>query len=460
MVELTSSHWLFLFWVFVVIVVMGLRKDPLVPCLLGLLTVGWLFKQSFVGGVTAVFNSLIVAGNEFWGIITVISLIVSLSKLLSDTGADYLVMSPAAKLMINADVAYWVMGISMLLFSWFFWPSPATALIGAIMVPVAIRAGLPAIGCAMAMNLFGHGIGLSSDYIIQGAPTITAKAAGFANPSALMLASIPLTITMGLVTTIAAYILIKRDIAQNPEVHKAAREAVIASEVKREINTVSYILAVLTPVAFALDVVAMSVLKLTGGDATALLGATAVLVLAFGTMLKYGWDGLEKMTDYIRDGFMFGIKIFAPVIIIGGFFFMGKGDLAKVILDAKTATGFLEDFGIALSQAVPLNKVFVALVTLATGIVVGLDGSGFSPLPLVGSVAATFGKAVPTIDVATLAALGQIGGVWTGGGTIIPWGLIPVAAITGVNPIELARRNFVPVVLGFVATTIVAVILM
>jgi hypothetical protein len=156
---------------------------------------------------------------------------------------------------------------------------------------------------------------------------------------------------------------------------------------------------------------------------------------------------------------MFGIKIFAPVIVIGGFFFMGKGDLAKAIFELKTATGFLEDFGVALAQTVPLNKPFVALVTLATGIVVGLDGSGFSPLPLVGSVAATFDKAI-ALDKATLAALGQLAGVWTGGGTIIPWGLIPVAAITGVNPIELARRNFVPVVLGFIATTIVAIILL
>lgn len=459
MVELTGSHWLFLGWVFVVILVMGLRKDPLIPCLLGLLTVGWLFKQSFISGVTTVFNALIVAGNEFWGIIVVISLIVSLSRLLSDTGADYLVMAPAAKLMVNPDIAYWVMGFSMMIFSWFFWPSPATALIGAIMFPVAVRAGLPAMGAAMAMNLFGHGIALSTDYVIQGAPTITAKAAGFTGPSELISASVPLALTMGLVTTVTAYIMIKKDISKHPEAHRMEREAILANEVKRELNWVSTFLAVITPLAFALDVLAMWMLKLRGGDATALLGATAVLVLALGTMLKYGWEGLEKITDYIRDGFMFGIKIFAPVIIIGGFFFMGKGELAKTILDSKAATGFLEDFGIALSQAVPLNKLFVALVTLATGIVVGLDGSGFSPLPLVGSVAATFGKAIP-IDTATLAALGQIAGVWTGGGTIIPWGLIPVAAITGVNPIDLARRNFFPVVTGFVVTTIVAVLLL
>lgn len=457
-VALTTAHWLFLFWVGVVIVVMGFRKDPLIPCLLGLLTVGWLFKGSFLGGITTVYNALIVAGNEFWGIIVIISLIVALSKLLSETGADYLVMSPAARLMVNADVAFWVVGFAMMLASWFFWPSPATALVGAIMVPVAVRAGLPAVGAAVAMNLFGHGIGLSTDYIIQGAPTITAKAAGFNDPSPVIAASIPLALTMGIVTTVAAFILIKKDMRKNPESFAAEREAMMAQEVKREITGVSYFLAVLTPLAFALDVVAMWVLQLRGGDATALLGGTAVLILTVGTVFSYGWEGLEKITDYIRDGFMFGIKIFAPVVIIGGFFFLGKGELAQNILSSKAATGFLEDFGVALSQSIPLNKAFVALVSLATGIVVGLDGSGFSPLPLVGSVAATFGKA--GFDTATLAALGQIAGVWTGGGTVIPWALIPVAAITGVNPIELARRNFFPVVLGFIVTTIVAIILM
>lgn len=460
MVALTPVHWLFLFWVLVVIVVMGLRKDPLIPCILGLFTVGWLVKGNIVGAFTVVFNALIVAGNEFWGIIVIISLIVALSKILGETGADYLVMSPAAKLMVNADVAYWVVGIAMMVASWFFWPSPATALIGAILFPVAVRAGLPAIGVAMAMNLFGHGIALSTDYVIQGAPTITAKAAGFADPGPVISASIPLAVTMGLVTTVAAFVSIKRDMRTNAAAHKRERENMLAAvPARRSLGWVAYLLAIVTPLAFALDVGAMLVLNLRGGDATALLGATAIVILAIGCMLKFGWEGLEKITDYLRDGFMFGIKIFAPVIVIGGFFFMGKGDLARAIFELKTATGFLEDFGIFLSQTVPLNKIFVALVSLATGIIVGLDGSGFSPLPLVGSVAATFEKAI-AIDKATLAALGQIAGVWTGGGTIIPWGLIPVAAITGVNPIELARRNFVPVVLGFIATTIVAVMLL
>ena len=93
------------------------------------------------------------------------------------------------------------------------------------------------------------------------------------------------------------------------------------------------------------------------------------------------------------------------------------------------------------------------------GGITGLDGSGFSGLPLVGSLAQTFSSAVK-IDKATLGALGQISAVWVGGGTIIPWGIIPVAAITGVDPNDLARTNFLPVIIGLLVTTIVAIFLL
>ncbi|MFS0594244.1 hypothetical protein AB1L05_21955 [Cytobacillus horneckiae] len=45
------------------------------------------------------------------------------------------------------------------------------------------------------------------------------------------------------------------------------------------------------------------------------------------------------------------------------------------------------------------------------------------------------------------------------GGTLIPWAMIPVAAICKVDVFELARRNFFPVVIGLVVTTIVAMFL-
>ena len=63
-------------------------------------------------------------------------------------------------------------------------------------------------------------------------------------------------------------------------------------------------------------------------------------------------------------------------------------------------------------------------------------------------------------SVPVLAALGQITAIFVGGGTIVPWGIIPVAAICDVSPTELARRNLLPVSIGFVCTFAVACLLL
>ena len=45
----------------------------------------------------------------------------------------------------------------MLIFSLFLWPSPSVALVGAILLPLAVKKGLKPLAAAMALNLFGHG---------------------------------------------------------------------------------------------------------------------------------------------------------------------------------------------------------------------------------------------------------------------------------------------------------------
>ena len=90
----------------------------------------------------------------------------------------------------------------MMIISWFFWPSPAVALLGTVLLPVAIRAGLPALADAMAMNLFGHGIALSGDFVIQAARKLTSDAAGLPIKDV-----VPVLIGL-IVTTIAAMFLI------------------------------------------------------------------------------------------------------------------------------------------------------------------------------------------------------------------------------------------------------------
>ena len=194
--------------------------------------------------------------------------------------------------MKTPTLAYWVIGILMMIISFFFWPSPAVALIGAVMLPIAIKAGLPALGVAMAMNLFGHGIALSGDYIIQGAPRLTSDAAGIPIGD-VMSASIPLVIVMGVVTTVLAFIFLKRDMKNgNLSVkdgdHKQVEED---SELKNILSPrTKKVLAILIPLLFLLNVVIMLTLNLQGGDATALIGGTAIFTLILIPMLVHKTD--------------------------------------------------------------------------------------------------------------------------------------------------------------------------
>ncbi|MBG0882112.1 hypothetical protein H0X90_35570, partial [Burkholderia sp. 9775_39] len=121
--------------------------------------------------------------------------------------------------------------------------------------------------------------------------------------------------------------------------------------------------------------------------------------------------------------------------------------------------GIVNDLGVALAQMIPLTKELAAATVMGVGIITGLDGSGFSGITLAGSVSHLFASSMYD-GVATLTALGQVAAIWVGGGTLVPWALIPAAAICGVSPFELARRNLIPVLIGLVVTTIVAVFLL
>ncbi|HAE63072.1 MAG TPA: hypothetical protein DCG38_12200 [Eubacteriaceae bacterium] len=455
MVELSALHWVYFSIVAIVIITMGFRKDTLLPCIIGVFVVGLMYSGSVVKAVQTVFNSLITAGNEFWGIILVISLVIAMSSALRDIGADELMILPIKKLMINPTIAFFGLGFVMLFFSWFIWPSPAVALVGAIMLPAALKAGLPPVWAAVAMNIFGHGMALSSDYFIQGAPAIAAKAAGIEDTFALSKATFPLWLVMSIVTVSISYYMMRKELK--------------TSEIKLETETKSkeiekpglgvYAVAILTPLAFVIDVFVMYKYQLRGGDATALVGGTAVLIMCFVAVVQHNpVNCLEKITDYVKEGFVFGIRIFAPVIVIGAFFFLGSEEMAKTIL-GEDATGLLSDLGLFLANNITLSKFPVALIQMITGAITGLDGSGFSGLPLVGSLAHTFASAIE-INKEVLTGMGQLTTIWVGGGTIIPWAIIPVAAICNVNPLDLAKRNLIPVAIGFLATFVTALFLL
>lgn len=455
MVTLGVLHYVYILMTVVIITALLFKKEIVLPCIIGVLLMGFASSGSIISTIQIMYNSLVASGSEFLGIIVVIALVVSMSKSLGAIGADELMIRPFQKVIKSQKIAFFVVGFVMLIASWFVWPSPAVALVGALLLPVALKAGLPAIWAAVAMNLFGHGIGLSGDYFIQGAPAITAKAAGI-DTTEIMAASVPLWLVMSIVTIAVAFFMFLKDMKKSPVEQAAEQVAEVQSKV--EPTKFAYLMAVLTPVAFVVDVILMIVFKIVGGDATALVGGTAVIIMSViiigkGKIL----DSLDEITDMVKDGFIFAIKIFAPVIVIAAFFFMGSGGMAAKIL-GEGAPDILTDLGMFMANLVPLAKAPIAIMQALIGVITGLDGSGFSGLPLVGSLARTFSTASGA-NVATLSALGQIITVWTGGGTIIPWGVIPVAAICNVKAADLARKNLIPVLCGMGATLIVAIFL-
>lgn len=457
MESLGVLHYIYIAMVFVIILTMSLKKDTVLPCIIGLFLIGFASSGSVLTAVQVIFNAIIAAGKEFLGIIVIISLVVAMSKALGDIGADKLMMNPLKKFMINRNIAFWILGFTMTTISFIVWPSPAIALVGAVMLPAALKTGLPAVWAAAAMNLFGHGIALSGDYFIQGAPDITAKAAGFENAGSIIQASIPLWLTMSIVTVATAFFMMQRDFKNFRVEDEISATAEIDTDSIAKYSSGTTFVAIITPLAFLLDAYFMYKYQLRGGDATALVGGTAVIIMSLVTIIEHKFTNcFEKVTDYIRDGFTFGIKIFAPVIVIGAFFFLGSEGMAKEVL-GPGATGLLTDIGLYLADHAPLSKVPVVIMQTLIGGITGLDGSGFSGLPLVGSLAQTFSGAI-TISKEGLAALGQISAIWVGGGTIIPWGVIPVAAICGVEPADLVRKNIIPVTVGFIATIIVAIL--
>ncbi len=503
MTVLTPLHYLYLIGVVVILSVMILRKDTPAVCIAFLFLLGAAGMGSIFGGIQTIFSAIVYAAKEFMEVIATIALVTALSKCLGDLGSDYLLMRPMSHVMKSPSVTWWILGLTMLLFSLFLWPSPSVALVGAIMLPFAVKAGLRPLAAAMAMNLFGHGIALSYDVVIQGAPAISAGSAGVTT-SQILTEGRPVFLVMGAATVISAFLIHRKALsapqaltagkagssgddrssgeersadgrrftddgrsAEDPQTAGSRRAAKNKTAEHATTGPAALAMAIATPLAFLADIVAMLLLDLKGNDATSLVSGTAILLMCAGSLAAFRSASLEKITGYLTDGFLFAIRIFAPVIAIGAFFFLGGEGISQImggreaieLLGSTSTGGIMNDWAVWLAGHAPLNRYLIAALLLAVGALTGLDGSGFSGLPLTGSLAHTLGTAVGA-SVPVLAALGQIAAIFVGGGTIVPWGLIPVAAICDVSPLKLARKNLLPVLIGFFAAFVTACFLL
>lgn len=460
---MSLAHWVYAIGTLVVVITMIFRRNVLIPCILSTFLIGLIYKGSLVGAVTTVFNANLAALVELGSIFVIIGLMVAMLKSLSVTGADELLVAPLKKFMVSPFISFIVIVVSTYIVSLFFWPTPAVPLVGALLVPAAVKAGLPPMAAAVAISIAGQGMALSGDMIIQGAPGLSAKAAGVPVSTVTSYATI-LSLIIGIIALVMAYFMMKKDIDSFQEggIQEAAASDDLSPELQiqtKEKHGSSYasFLVWLLIICMAGVIFAMFAFDIRGGDASALLGGTAILIMTVATLLVEGVKGLDVIADHLTDGLVFAFKVMGQVLPIAGFFFLGNPEGVVGIL-GEGAPGFLFDIGQMLAQAIPPQGFLSAFGLLILGIITGLDGSGFSGLPMTGTLAGAMAGGNQTV-AAVLAALGQIGAIWSGGGTIIAWSsLVAVAGIVGVPVLDLVRKNFIPVITGMVVATVVAVL--
>jgi hypothetical protein len=117
-IDLTALHWIYLVFIGLIILFMVFRKDTTIVCILGIFSIALVATGSLSGSISSVFNSFIFAITELLSTILVISIIVAMSKGLTITGINDVMIRPFTKFIRTPALAYWTIGIVMMLISW------------------------------------------------------------------------------------------------------------------------------------------------------------------------------------------------------------------------------------------------------------------------------------------------------------------------------------------------------
>ncbi|HEY0885702.1 MAG TPA: hypothetical protein VGE20_10495 [Ramlibacter sp.] len=507
---LSPAHWLYLAGVGIIVLTMVFRANVVVPSIAGTFAVILAMTGSPVAALGGIFNASFIAAKELFSIFLVIALMTALLNSLKELRSDVRMVQPFRGIMKNGHISYLVIALVTYAVSIFFWPTPAVPLVAAVLLPAAIASGLPPLAGAVVIALAGQGMALSSDYVIGVAPGISAKAAG-AVASVVADRGLVLSLITGGVALAWAYAALRGSFLPGGQ-HllddwhaQASRQPALAGgahqhhegtthkeelargtsrdeplltngDVRREIAAIdpalarwSKLFALLTPVAFIAVVLLMVLPKfvgglptIKGGDAASLIGGMAGVLMIFATMAMHGSRKmLEASADHVTEGFVFAFRAMGSVLPIAGFFFLGSSETAAAILGlpADKTPSLLFELVKNAQDWIPASKFFVAYGILLVGMITGIDGSGFSGLPLTGALSGALAPA-SGVSAATLAAIGQMGAVWTGGGTLIAWSsLIAVAGFARVPVQDAVRALTIPVLAGLAISTFFAIVL-
>lgn len=520
---MTVAHIVFLLGLLVLIVAMALRKNVLIPAVLATFATALAYDGNIASAVMSVFRATLTAGGALFEIFVVIAAVTSMLAAMRSIGADELMVRPFGRWMIDGRIAYIVLFVVTYLLSLFFWPTPALALIGAVLLPAAIKAGLPPLGAALALAISGQGMALASDYVIGLAPSISASGAGVPADDIADRALV-LSLIVGLTAaTLAWFLTVRREIARRsrdsatqdggssagglapgePAAGAAAdlppgegnrplpvgtvpssdtvavpnSDTVAVPSVDAVLSRTSTPVltrpasarawAIGVPATFGLVLVYMMLGRFTDlvpwsdGAGASLVGGSALLLMAAVTLTTQRSDALEHCATHFVDGLAYAFKAMGIILPVAGFVYLGIPDYSGSILGLESGTGpaFLFDAVERVQEYTPDNGLFAALSMVVIGMLIGLDGSGWAGLPLTGGIAASLAPQAG-MDTATLAALAQNAATWTGGGTLVIWSsLIVVAGFCRVPVGDLVRRLAIPVVSGLLVAAVAAVVL-
>lgn len=479
---LHAAHWAYLTGVLIILLAMAWRANVVGPAMLATFAVAWAWTGQPLRAVSAVFGASWAAAQSLFNIFLIIALMTALLSAMRAVGADVSMVTPLRRVMRSGRVAFVLLAGVTYVISLFFWPTPAISLVGAVLLPAAIEAGLPPLAAAMVLAVAGQGMALSADVVIGVAPGLSARAAGV-DPQAVALRAWGLSSLTGGVALAWIYLRTRRHLrrpsAQWLHLWQGRVDEIVEGQIEEEIdesphpagNRAPWLVACSVWVVFAALIVLMALPHLLGqqpvlqgAGAGRLLGGSAGLLLMLVTAADGRRQGmrpyLDRIGDHLTEGFVFAFRTMGCVLPVAGFFFIGSADTAGSILDVPPAAptpGLLFDLVRHAQQYLPDSPWAVALGMLGVGILTGIDGSGFSGLPLTGALAGAVAPGTG-LDPAALAALGQMGAVWTGGGTLIAWSsLMVVAGVARVPVLAIVRGLVGPVLLGLLLATVVTV---
>ena len=124
-IQLTPLHYVYLSFIVFIMALLIKRRDTTLICVLGIFVLGLIATESLSSSVSGIFNSFIFAIKELIGTIIIISIIVAMSRILIKTGVNEMMVAPLTRFLRTPAIAFWGIGIIMMVTSLFFWPSPA-----------------------------------------------------------------------------------------------------------------------------------------------------------------------------------------------------------------------------------------------------------------------------------------------------------------------------------------------